>query len=208
MYNFFQCCHLCKYISYILTSISEWLDHTVSFSWSIFSSLEKLDLKRRRTERIRRERIDSPLTSDMENRRRSRANSQSDPIRRGRGRPKTVGLKKQEDEKGEITAHLYTVGYYRPSSRYCLKMCTTRTILLPCENVRETTASKFDFLSGKANVSETGSETYDIYHVMLLTMLSLKNIKVTCLAQAGKMSRSLEPGVVWLHFYISSIPSQ
>ncbi|XP_060924089.1 UPF0547 protein C16orf87 homolog [Limanda limanda] len=60
---------------------------------------EKLDLKRRRTERIRRERIDSPLTSDMENRRRSRANSQSDPIRRGRGRPKTVGLKKQEEEK-------------------------------------------------------------------------------------------------------------
>nr|XP_046248875.1 UPF0547 protein C16orf87 homolog isoform X1 [Scatophagus argus] len=60
---------------------------------------DKLDLKRRRTERIRRERIDSSLTSDMENRRRSRANSQSDPIRRGRGRPKTVGLKKQEEEK-------------------------------------------------------------------------------------------------------------
>ncbi|XP_019935904.1 UPF0547 protein C16orf87 homolog [Paralichthys olivaceus] len=60
---------------------------------------EMRDLKRRRTERIRRERIDSPLTSDMENRRRSRTNSQSDPIRRGRGRPKTVGLKKQEEEK-------------------------------------------------------------------------------------------------------------
>ncbi|XP_051235266.1 UPF0547 protein C16orf87 homolog [Dicentrarchus labrax] len=56
-------------------------------------------LERRRTERIRRERIDSSLTSDMENRRRSRTNSQSDPIRRGRGRPKTVGLKKQEEEK-------------------------------------------------------------------------------------------------------------
>uniref|UniRef100_A0A3Q3WXZ5 Uncharacterized protein n=1 Tax=Mola mola TaxID=94237 RepID=A0A3Q3WXZ5_MOLML len=60
---------------------------------------DKLELKRRRTERIRRERIDSSLTSDMENRRRSRTNSQSDPIRRGRGRPKTVGLKKQEEEK-------------------------------------------------------------------------------------------------------------
>ncbi|GLD58475.1 UPF0547 protein [Lates japonicus] len=60
---------------------------------------DKLDFKRRRTERIRRERIDSPLTSDMENRRRSRANSQSDPIRRGRGRPKSVGLRKQEEEK-------------------------------------------------------------------------------------------------------------
>ncbi|XP_071782253.1 UPF0547 protein C16orf87 homolog [Centroberyx gerrardi] len=59
---------------------------------------DKLD-KRRRTERIRRDRIDSPLTNDMENRRRSRSNSQSDPIRRGRGRPKTVGLKKQEEEK-------------------------------------------------------------------------------------------------------------
>ncbi|KAM4603106.1 UPF0547 protein C16orf87 homolog [Polymixia lowei] len=60
---------------------------------------EKLDPKRRRTERIRRDRIDSPLTNDMENRRRSRSNCQSDPIRRGRGRPKTVGLKKQEEEK-------------------------------------------------------------------------------------------------------------
>ncbi|XP_034040226.1 UPF0547 protein C16orf87 homolog isoform X2 [Thalassophryne amazonica] len=57
------------------------------------------DCKRRRTERIRRDRIDFPLTNDMENRRRIRANSQSDPIRRGRGRPKTVGLKKQEEEK-------------------------------------------------------------------------------------------------------------
>ncbi|XP_070764370.1 UPF0547 protein C16orf87 homolog isoform X1 [Enoplosus armatus] len=59
---------------------------------------DKLD-KRRRTERIRRERINSSLTNDMENRRRSRANSQSDPIRRGRGRPKTVGPKKQDEEK-------------------------------------------------------------------------------------------------------------
>uniref|UniRef100_A0A3Q2D7W8 Chromosome 16 open reading frame 87 n=1 Tax=Cyprinodon variegatus TaxID=28743 RepID=A0A3Q2D7W8_CYPVA len=60
---------------------------------------DKLDFKRRRTERIRRERIGSPLTSDSENHRRPRANSQSDPIRRGRGRPKTVGLKKQDDDK-------------------------------------------------------------------------------------------------------------
>lgn len=68
----------------------------------LLSTADKLELKRRRTERIRRERIDSSLTSDMENRRRSRANSQSDPIRRGRGRPKTVGLKKQEEEKGKM----------------------------------------------------------------------------------------------------------
>ncbi|XP_024136666.1 UPF0547 protein C16orf87 homolog [Oryzias melastigma] len=58
-----------------------------------------LDFKRRRTERIRKERIDSTLTNDAENPRRPRANSQSDPTRRGRGRPKTVGQKKQEDEK-------------------------------------------------------------------------------------------------------------
>lgn len=70
--------------------------------FSLLPSLDKLELKRRRTERIRRERIDSSLTNDMENRRRSRANSQSDPIRRGRGRPKTVGVRKQEEEKGEI----------------------------------------------------------------------------------------------------------
>lgn len=69
-------------------------------------SADKLDLKRRRTERIRRERIDSSLTNDMENRRRSRANSQSDPIRRGRGRPKTVGVKKQEEDKGKSSSHL------------------------------------------------------------------------------------------------------
>ncbi|XP_010777150.1 UPF0547 protein C16orf87 homolog [Notothenia coriiceps] len=62
---------------------------------------DKLDFKRRRTERIRRERIDSSLTNDMENRRRPRTNSQSDPIRRGRGRPKTVGLKKPDEDKGE-----------------------------------------------------------------------------------------------------------
>ncbi|XP_054626860.1 UPF0547 protein C16orf87 homolog [Dunckerocampus dactyliophorus] len=60
---------------------------------------DKLDSKRRRTERIRKDRTDSPLTNDAENRRRSRANSQSDPIRRGRGRPKTVGVKKQEEDK-------------------------------------------------------------------------------------------------------------
>ncbi|XP_069543699.1 UPF0547 protein C16orf87 homolog isoform X1 [Brachyistius frenatus] len=73
---------------------------------------DKLDFKRRRTERIRRERIDSPLTNDMENRRRPRANSQSDPIRRGRGRPKTVGLKKQEEEKAGEGG-----GYLRQSLR-------------------------------------------------------------------------------------------
>lgn len=77
------------------------------FLLSTFCAPDKLELKRRRTERIRRERIDSSLTNDMENRRRSRTNSQSDPIRRGRGRPKTVGLKKQEEEKGKISDYLW-----------------------------------------------------------------------------------------------------
>lgn len=61
--------------------------------------MDQLDAKRRRTERIRKEKINLTPSSDMENRRRPRSNSQSDPIRRGRGRPKTVGLKKQEEEK-------------------------------------------------------------------------------------------------------------
>ncbi|XP_016135545.1 UPF0547 protein C16orf87 homolog [Sinocyclocheilus grahami] len=64
--------------------------------------MDQLDAKRRRTERIRKEKINLTPTSDMENRRRPHSNSQSDPIRRGRGRPKTVGLKKQEEEKGNV----------------------------------------------------------------------------------------------------------
>ncbi|XP_036391604.1 UPF0547 protein C16orf87 homolog isoform X2 [Megalops cyprinoides] len=61
--------------------------------------IDKLDAKRRRTERIRREKINSTSTNDMENRRQSRSNSQSEQIRRGRGRPKTTAQKKQEEEK-------------------------------------------------------------------------------------------------------------
>ena len=78
------------------------LQYDVIFIIAAFSSSEKLDPKRRRTERIRRDHIDSPMVNDLENRRHSRSNSQSDPIRRGRGRPKTVGLKKPEEEKGHF----------------------------------------------------------------------------------------------------------
>lgn len=91
------CVLVCVWIHYFFSYLS---------LWSMFSAADKLDFKRRRTERIRRERIDSSLTNDMENRRRSRANSQSDPIRRGRGRPKSVGLKKQEEEKGYLQFHI------------------------------------------------------------------------------------------------------
>ncbi|XP_044126778.1 UPF0547 protein C16orf87 homolog isoform X2 [Bufo gargarizans] len=64
------------------------------------TSENRSDPKRRRTERIRRERTNSTASRDSENRRRSRSNSQSDQIRRGRGRPKTAATKKQEEEKG------------------------------------------------------------------------------------------------------------
>ncbi|KAJ8249420.1 hypothetical protein GJAV_G00234630 [Gymnothorax javanicus] len=63
------------------------------------SGIDKLDPKRRRTERIRGERMNSTSPADMENRRQSRSNSQSEQIRRGRGRPKTTTLRKQEAEK-------------------------------------------------------------------------------------------------------------
>ncbi|XP_028665486.1 UPF0547 protein C16orf87 homolog [Erpetoichthys calabaricus] len=59
----------------------------------------KSDAKRRRTERIRREKINSSSSKDLENRKRSRTNSHSEHIRRGRGRPKTVPGKRLEEEK-------------------------------------------------------------------------------------------------------------
>ncbi|KAG2469762.1 CP087 protein, partial [Polypterus senegalus] len=62
----------------------------------------KSDAKRRRTERIRREKINSSSSKDLENRKRSRTNSHSEHIRRGRGRPKTVPGKRLEEEKGRV----------------------------------------------------------------------------------------------------------
>ncbi|XP_064414587.1 UPF0547 protein C16orf87 homolog isoform X2 [Latimeria chalumnae] len=59
----------------------------------------KSDAKRRRPERVRREKINSTVSRDLENRKRSRSNSHSEQIRRGRGRPKTASSKKQDDEK-------------------------------------------------------------------------------------------------------------
>ncbi|XP_041047982.1 UPF0547 protein C16orf87 homolog isoform X2 [Carcharodon carcharias] len=58
--------------------------------------------KRRRTERARREKANSALTKDLENRKRSRSDSQSEQIRRRRGRPKTTPSKKHDDEKGPM----------------------------------------------------------------------------------------------------------
>ncbi|XP_042294399.1 UPF0547 protein C16orf87 homolog [Sceloporus undulatus] len=57
------------------------------------------EAKRRRTERVKRERINSVINKDLENRRRSRSNSHSDHSRRGRGRPKTATAKKHEEER-------------------------------------------------------------------------------------------------------------
>lgn len=69
---------------------------------------DNLECKRRRTERIRKDRIET-LPSDLENRKKARQNGQGDVIRRGRGRPKTVGLKKVEDdrEKQEKEVDMY-----------------------------------------------------------------------------------------------------
>ncbi|XP_031314380.1 UPF0547 protein C16orf87 homolog isoform X1 [Camelus dromedarius] len=64
------------------------------------SSIEnKHEAKRRRTERVRREKINSTVNKDLENRKRSRSNSHSDHIRRGRGRPKSASAKKHEEER-------------------------------------------------------------------------------------------------------------
>uniref|UniRef100_B2RZC8 Similar to human chromosome 16 open reading frame 87 n=1 Tax=Rattus norvegicus TaxID=10116 RepID=B2RZC8_RAT len=59
----------------------------------------KHEAKRRRTERVRREKINSTVNKDLENRKRSRSNSHSDHIRRGRGRPKSSSAKKHEEER-------------------------------------------------------------------------------------------------------------
>ncbi|XP_072374281.1 UPF0547 protein C16orf87 homolog isoform X1 [Scyliorhinus torazame] len=58
--------------------------------------------KRRRTERARREKANSSPNKDLENRKRPRSDSQSEQIRRRRGRPKTTPSKKHDDEKGPM----------------------------------------------------------------------------------------------------------
>uniref|UniRef100_A0A6I8N4Q1 Chromosome 16 open reading frame 87 n=1 Tax=Ornithorhynchus anatinus TaxID=9258 RepID=A0A6I8N4Q1_ORNAN len=63
------------------------------------SADNKHEAKRRRTERVRREKINSTVNKDLENRKRSRSNSHSDHIRRGRGRPKSASAKKHEEER-------------------------------------------------------------------------------------------------------------
>ncbi|XP_036766934.1 UPF0547 protein C16orf87 homolog isoform X2 [Manis pentadactyla] len=65
------------------------------------STENKHEAKRRRTERVRREKINSTVNKDLENRKRSRSNSHSDHIRRGRGRPKSASAKKHEEERGQ-----------------------------------------------------------------------------------------------------------
>uniref|UniRef100_A0A8C3VK39 TCTP domain-containing protein n=1 Tax=Catagonus wagneri TaxID=51154 RepID=A0A8C3VK39_9CETA len=67
------------------------------------STENKHEAKRRRTERVRREKINSTVNKDLENRKRSRSNSHSDHIRRGRGRPKSASAKKHEEERAAIT---------------------------------------------------------------------------------------------------------
>ncbi|XP_008937652.1 PREDICTED: UPF0547 protein C16orf87 homolog, partial [Merops nubicus] len=59
----------------------------------------KSEAKRRRTERVKREKINSSVSKDLENRKRSRSNSHSDHSRRGRGRPKSASAKKHEEDR-------------------------------------------------------------------------------------------------------------
>ncbi|XP_064130191.1 myosin light chain kinase 3 isoform X4 [Loxodonta africana] len=66
------------------------------------STENKHEAKRRRTERARREKINSTVNKDLENRKRSRSNSHSDHIRRGRGRPKSASAKKHEEERESV----------------------------------------------------------------------------------------------------------
>ncbi|KAB0385004.1 hypothetical protein FD755_006921 [Muntiacus reevesi] len=68
-----------------------------NFNYKYFSLYH--EAKRRRTERVRREKINSTVNKDLENRKRSRSNSHSDHIRRGRGRPKSASAKKHEEER-------------------------------------------------------------------------------------------------------------
>lgn len=70
---------------------------------------DNMESKRRRTERIRKDRIET-LPSDLENRKKARPPCPGEGgIRRGRGRPKTVGLKKVDDdrEKQEKEVDMY-----------------------------------------------------------------------------------------------------
>ncbi|XP_075045313.1 UPF0547 protein C16orf87 homolog isoform X2 [Mixophyes fleayi] len=83
-------------------------------TFSLLHTENRSDPKRRRTERIKRERIISTVSRDLENRRRSRSNSQSDPTRRGRGRPKAAATKRLEEEKARIGRE---TGVDRPASR-------------------------------------------------------------------------------------------
>ncbi|XP_030811761.1 UPF0547 protein C16orf87 homolog isoform X2 [Camarhynchus parvulus] len=62
----------------------------------------KSEAKRRRTERVKREKINSAVNKDLENRKRSRSNSHSDQSRRGRGRPKSASAKKHEEERAYL----------------------------------------------------------------------------------------------------------
>lgn len=70
----------------------------------------KSEAKRRRTERVKREKINSAVNKDLENRKRSRSNSHSDHSRRGRGRPKSASAKKHEEERGMSAGEMF-VGF-------------------------------------------------------------------------------------------------
>uniref|UniRef100_A0A493T8A2 Chromosome 16 open reading frame 87 n=1 Tax=Anas platyrhynchos platyrhynchos TaxID=8840 RepID=A0A493T8A2_ANAPP len=81
----------------------------------------KSEAKRRRTERVKREKINSAVNKDLENRKRSRSNSHSDHSRRGRGRPKSASAKKHEEERG-----YWSACYTTPSGNEALVFAVRR----------------------------------------------------------------------------------
>ncbi|XP_037102951.1 UPF0547 protein C16orf87 homolog isoform X2 [Syngnathus acus] len=96
----------CGYVFISRKLLNAKLNECSSTNAAAGKSADKLESKRRRTERIRRDRPDGgPAGGEAAEGRRQQprangqANGQADPIRRGRGRPKTVGLKKHEDDK-------------------------------------------------------------------------------------------------------------
>ncbi|NWX73950.1 CE087 protein, partial [Alca torda] len=96
---FFQVPVACKSCPCGYIFISRKLLHAKRAERSPPITENKSEAKRRRTERVKREKINSAVNKDLENRKRSRSNSHSDHSRRGRGRPKSASAKKHEEER-------------------------------------------------------------------------------------------------------------
>lgn len=102
------------------------LDNTISSL--LICTENKNEAKRRRTERVKREKINSAVNKDLENRKRSRSNSHSDHSRRGRGRPKSASAKKHEEERGMRTGKMLIVFSFCIKTFLSINLYTIQTI--------------------------------------------------------------------------------